>query len=256
MIRLFLSIACCIMIAACSRGPGGGGEHVTGQLSDRVPADWSGRAPHHYAVHGIDVARFQDQVDWHAASRAGVNFAFVKATEGSDRVDPRFGEHWSGARRAGIHRGAYHFYYFCKPAEVQAQWFIRNVSRERGMLPPVLDMEWNPYSPTCRYRPPAETVRAEAKIFLDMLERHYGQRPILYTTPDFYHRNDMGRLRGVEFWLRSTANHPDERYPGQHWAFWQYSGTGIVPGISGDVDLNTFAGSKADWENWLARRRH
>jgi len=129
------------------------------------------------------------------------------------------------------------------------------VPRARGALPPVLDMEWNPHSPTCTRRPPARTVRRQATIFLDMLERHYGQRPIIYTTPRFYRENDLDRLRGEEFWLRSVARPVGSVYPGQRWRFWQYSGTGIVAGIDGDVDLNAFAGSRQAWARCLARRR-
>lgn len=222
---------------------------------DNHPVNFQGRGPAHYPVHGIDAARFQDPINWQAARQAGVQFAFVKATEGGDLVDPLFADHWNGARQAGVPVGAYHFYYFCRPAEDQARWFIRNVPRAGGALPPVLDMEWNPYSPTCTYRPPADVVRREAQIFLNMITRHYGQRPILYTTPEFYRRNDMGRIQGVEFWLRSTANTPAQSYPGQHWTFWQYTGTGVVPGVRKEVDINAFVGGRREWQQWLRARR-
>lgn len=258
--RAFVLCLSALPLAACGSkppapGPSGPARADAGGFGDRKPVAWQGRAPHRYDVHGIDVARFQDRVDWHAARGAGVQFAFVKATEGGDMLDPRFGDHWHGARRAGVHRGAYHFFYFCTSAVDQARWYIANVPRESGALPPVLDMEWNPFSPTCRKRPDGDIVRREAQVFLDALERHYGQRPIIYTTPEFYRDNAMQQMRGEEFWLRSTARHPQDAYPGQNWAFWQYSGTGIAPGINGDVDLNTFSGGTGDWNRWLAARR-
>ncbi|MEQ9259259.1 MAG: GH25 family lysozyme, partial [Roseovarius sp.] len=174
--------------------------------------------------------------------------------EGGDLLDPTFSENWRNAARAGVLRGAYHFYYFCTDARTQARWFIRNVPKARGDLPPVLDMEWNPFSPTCTLRPPAAEVRAQMKTFLDMVERHYGQRPIVYTTPEFFRQNDLGRMR-EEYWLRSVARTLDQVYPGQRWSFWQYSGTGVVAGIAGDVDLNAFAGSRQAWAEWVAQRR-
>lgn len=224
-------------------------------FGDSDPVDFPGRKPRRYAVHGIDAARFQNDVDWPAARAAGVNFVWLKATEGGDLTDPMFEEHWRGATGAGIPAGAYHFFYFCTPAEVQARWFIRNVRRHPGMLPPVLDLEWNPFSPTCKRRPEPAVVRREARIFLAALEAHYGQRPVVYTTPGFYEDNDLRRLRAVEFWLRSTAKPLRETYPGQRWRFWQYSGTGLVPGFLKEVDLNAFNGSPADWAAWLAARR-
>ncbi|HCJ00898.1 MAG TPA: glycoside hydrolase, partial [Sulfitobacter sp.] len=86
-------------------------------------------------------------------------------------------------------------------------------------LPPVLDMEWNPFSPTCTVRPPGAEVRRQAQIFLDIVERYYGQRPIIYTTPEFYEQNGIGQIEGVEFWLRSVAKTPDQVYPGKRWTF-------------------------------------
>ncbi|HHY02444.1 MAG TPA: glycoside hydrolase, partial [Paracoccus sp.] len=56
------------------------------------------------------------------------------------------------------------------------------------------------------------------------------------------------------FWLRSVADHPRETYPGQRWTFWQYTGTGTAPGFRGNVDLNAFAGNRAQWNMWLGAR--
>ena len=217
------------------------------RFGDNRPHPWDGRAPSAYAVHGIDVSRYQGAIDWPTVRGAGISFAYIKATEGGDLVDPSFPENWQGAASAGLPRGAYHFYYFCRPAEEQARWFIQHVPRDAAALPPVLDLEWNHLSPTCTLRPDGATVRAEAARFLDILTAHYGQRPVIYTTPDFFRETGIGTLPNTEFWLRSVANHPSVVYPGQRWTFWQYTGTGIVPGVRGGVDINTFAGSVAEW---------
>ncbi|ARE39947.1 Lyzozyme M1 (1,4-beta-N-acetylmuramidase) [Rhodovulum sp. P5] len=220
------------------------------RFSDHDPFDWQGQVPWAYPVHGIDVSRWQRDIDWRRARASGVSFAFIKATEGVEELDPMFRAHWDGAGRAGVPRGAYHYFYFCAPADKQARWFIRNVPRSATSLPHVLDMEWNPHSPTCRKRPDGATVRAEAKRFLDILEQHYGRRPILYTTVDFARDTGIERLPGTEFWLRSVAGHPRETYPGARWTFWQYTGTGKVTGVDGPVDINVFRGSAADWQVW------
>ncbi|EEW24834.1 glycoside hydrolase family 25 protein [Rhodobacter ferrooxidans] len=223
-------------------------------FGDVDPTDWQGNGPSGHPVHGIDISRWQGAVDWPTARAAGVNFAYMKATEGGDGLDPMFKENWRAAARAGVPRGAYHFFYHCRPGVEQARWFIRNVPRSAGALPPVLDIEWTPFSPTCTRRPPAAEVRAEAEAFMTALERHYGQAPLIYTTPDFYQENELWRLRGHEFWLRSVAAHPSETYAGQHWTFWQYTGTGTVPGIVGKTDINVFAGTAPAWGEWLAAR--
>lgn len=215
--------------------------------------DWSGPRPSTHPVHGIDISVWQGHIDWPTAQANGVNFAFMKATEGGDLVDPAFATNWANAAAANVPRGAYHFFYHCGPAAAQARWFIRHVPRAANALPPVLDMEWTPRSPTCRAKRPATDVRADARTYLAAVQSHYGKRPILYTTTDFYEENELWQLTGVDFWLRSTAAHPSDRYPGQHWIFWQYSGTGSVPGIQGKVDLNAFSGSRRDWAAWLAQ---
>ena len=221
------------------------------RFSDSDPHDWRAGAPWSYAVHGTDVSKYQPSVRWSDARGSGISFAFIKATEGGDRVDDRFAEHWRETRASGIPRGAYHFYYFCRPAEEQARWFIRHVPRESGSLPPVLDMEWNPASPTCKLRPEKAVVRSEMLTFLKMVERHYGKKPIIYTSIDFFEDNDLATFRGYPYWLRSVAGHPDSKYAGHPFIFWQYTGTGVVPGISGNADINVFNGTQRDWKKWL-----
>jgi lysozyme len=257
-----LCLSALLVLTACSGGrrevaspvAPGDATVTAANFQDRDPTDWQGRSPDRYPVHGIDLSRFQTSVDWREARANGVNFAFIKATEGGDRVDPMFEEHWRGAAAAGVRRGAYHFFYHCRPAAEQARWFIKAVPRSPGALPPVLDMEWTPTSPTCTIRRDGATIREEARIFIDILERHYGQRPMIYTTVDFFQDTELWRLQGVEFWLRSVADHPHGAYDGTAWSFWQYTSTGLVPGISGPVDINVFAGSKAGWSDWLAAR--
>ncbi len=223
------------------------------KFGDADPHEWERRKPTNYPVHGIDVSRWQTDIDWRSARRAGVSFAFLKATEGGDLADPMFATHRAGATQAGVPWGAYHYYYFCRSAEEQARWFIKNVPRG-APLPHVLDMEWTPRSRTCRLRPSGSKVRSEAQKFLGLLERHYGRRPVVYTTVDFFQDTGIGTLSGTEFWLRSVAEHPQQTYPGARWTFWQYTGTGLIPGISGEVDINVFRGSPEAWVRWREGR--
>ena len=227
---------------------------IKANFTDADPQDFPVKHPKRYPVHGIDASRFLGAIDWQTAAQSGVSFAYLKATEGGDGLDPAFATNWQAAAGAGIPRGAFHFYYWCRPAAEQARWFIAHVPRSTGALPPVLDLEWTPFSPTCTLRPDAATVQAEAEIFLTLLERHYGQRPLIYTSPDFYADNQLGRVPRAEFWLRSVADHPAKVYPSQSWTFWQYSSTSGVPGVRGAVDTNVFAGSVAAWQAWLAAR--
>lgn len=224
-------------------------------FTDAEPIDFGKLTPHAFPVHGVDVSRWQGDIDWHELRRGGANFAFIKATDGGDHLDPKFHENWKAAREAGVPRGAYHFFYWCRTGRSQAEWFVRNVPKEKGALPPVVDVEWNHNSKTCRKRPSPETVRKKMKAFMDMLEAHYGQRPIIYTSPDFYEDNLQNAFKSHPFWLRSVAVHPSEVYPGRDFLFWQYSGTGLSAAHDTPIDLNVFNGSLTGWHNWLAQAR-
>lgn len=257
---LIASVALLLLSTCVARAPAPSvipvGQVVAPNFRDADPVDFGRANPQRRPVQGIDAARFQSSINWPVARANGVNFAYLKATEGGDLIDPKFKDHWRGAGRAGVLRGAYHFYYFCTEPEVQARWFIRHVPRVAGSLPPVLDMEWNPFSPTCAtVRPPAAEVRAQMRRWLRIVEAHYGQKAVIYTTPKFYRENDLSQFKGYDFWLRSTAKPVAETYPGQSWVFWQYSATGLIDGIDGKVDLNAFRGGANAWSQWVARRQ-
>lgn len=261
--RVTAPLVLCLCLAACVGGQKPQRDAALAAVPDAgvIAANFSDSNPHpqtaaaaRHEVHGVDVARFQTAVDWKTARANGVNFAFIKATEGGDLVDPMFKDHWRGAAQAGVKRGAYLFYYHCRAPEEQARWFFRHVPKVAGSLPPVLDMEWTPTSPTCTIRREPSVIRRDAAVIIAMMTKHYGTAPLLYTTVDFYEDNALWKLSGVEFWLRSVAAHPSERYSAQPWTFWQYTSTGVVPGLEGKSDINVFAGGRADWADWLARR--
>jgi lysozyme len=220
------------------------------RFRDAKPINFGRVKPKHYAVHGVDVSRWQGDIDWAKLRSQGANFAFIKATDGGDHLDPMFMKNWRGADAAGIKRGAYHFFYWCRVASQQADWFIRNVPKVEGALPPVIDVEWNGES-SCKRRPSPAQVREKMQVFMDRLEQHYGQRPIIYTAPDFYADNLRGAFPNHPFWLRAVAQHPSKVYPGRNWLFWQYSGSGLSQGVNGRIDLNVFQGSEAEWRRWV-----
>ena len=224
------------------------------RFRDAKPINF-GRAknPRKMAVHGVDVSRWQGEIDWPKLRTQGANFAFIKATDGGDHLDPMFKKNWRAAKAAGIRRGAYHFFYWCRTAGEQADWFIRNVPREPGALPPVIDVEYNGES-SCKRRLSPERVREKMQVFMDKLEAYYGQRPIIYTAPDFYKDNLQGAFQNYPFWLRAVAQHPSKVYPNRKWLFWQYSGSGLSHGVDGKIDLNVFHGNEDEWQDWLEAR--
>lgn len=209
--------------------------------------------PEDYAIHGIDISKYQGDIDWVEARRGGVKFAWIKATEGGDHLDHRFMDNWNGAKAAGVPRGAYHFYYFCRPVNEQVSWVIENVPVDPNALPLVLDMEWNAHSKTCRIRPPRAEIVRDMQYFLTEIEKHYGKRPVIYSSVDFHRDRMVGAFKSYDFWLRSVASYPNRIYTDRDdWVFWQYTAEGRIPGIDGNVDRNVFFGTKSQWRKWLS----
>jgi lysozyme len=245
--RRFLSLG---LAAAMAAGMDGGGTASARSLKDHKPHQGVTRA-HSMPIQGVDVSYWQGDIDWRKAREAGVHFAFIKATEGGDHLDPKFLENWHGAKRAGVARGAYHFIYWCRPANEQALWFMLNVPQDPDALPPVLDLEWNSHSKTCPGKVPRALALKKIKIILDAMEAHTGKRPIIYTDPAFHRDVLQGEFSSYHYWLRSVAAEPSKIYHGRAWAFWQFTTTGSVPGIQGKVDRNIFNGTPGDWERVL-----
>jgi lysozyme len=219
-------------------------------LSDKKPHKGVAEA-HSMPVQGIDVSYWQGNIDWQKVGDAGVVFAYIKATEGADRLDPKFLHNWRAAKQAGVARGAYHFMYWCRRAVEQASWFKLNVPGDSDALPPVLDVEWNSRSKTCPARIPRDTAIAKIKIMLKAMEAHTGKRPIIYTDPKFHREVLESEFTDYPFWLRSVAARPEAKYQARNWAFWQFTTTGRVTGVAGPVDRNSFNGSGADWRGVL-----
>ena len=206
-----------------------------------------------FAVHGVDVSKYQGDIDWQAVKESGVAFAFIKASEGGDRTDSKFQYNWAAAKAAGVPRGAYHFVYWCRLPHEEVGNFINTVPNDPDALPPVLDVEATPESKSCKRTLYRDEALRDMRAMLEMMERHYGKRPIIYSSVDFYqailHSNALSEY---PIWVRSTKYHPVVRYGDRKWTFWQYRSDGHVPGIGNAVDQNAFNGSFDEWRSWLA----
>jgi lysozyme len=180
---------------------------------------------------GIDVSSHQGAIDWARASADGINFAYIKATEGGDWVDDRFASNWAGAADAGLQRGAYHFFTLCRPGADQADNFLRTVPLDPTALPPVVDLE---FSGNCSGRPDAETLRQELGTFVNRVEAATARQVVFYVMDDFDRRYRVTEVFDRERWRRRLFHRP----AADDWVIWQSSDRARVAGIEGGVDLN------------------
>lgn len=196
-----------------------------------------------YSVHGIDVSAYQGKIDWKTVAENNVRFAFIKASEGVTLRDSRFQRNWKQARAAGIYCGAYHYFQPNYDGAKQANLFTRTVPLSPGDLPPVLDVEAPEFHDVA-------VMRRGVGIWLRLVERHYGVKPILYSNYSFYKRYLAGHFDDYPLWL---AHYEVEspKLPRDKWIIWQHSDEAYIPGIRGTVDFNVFQGN---FESLLALR--
>lgn len=239
-----------VVVAGCALDSGSNYRSSYPGKSDARPHPGVARAMS-YPIQGIDISRWQGEIDWQMVKAAGTRFAFIKATEGGDHIDPKFLDNWNGAKAAGIPRAAYHFVYWCRPAHEQALWFKQHIPADPDALPPVLDVEWNGHSRTCPRKIPRELALEKITLMLKELEEHAGKKPIIYTDITFHKDVLEGQFDDYPYWIRSTAAEPQERYENRPWEFWQWTTTGRVPGIRGDVDRNAFFGTEEQFRKWV-----
>ena len=196
---------------------------------------------------GIDTSSFQHphgaRVDWRAVRESGISYAYVKATEGSDLVDPWFARDWAGVAKAGLYRGAYHY---ARPeagtAVADADRFLRVMGPLDGPgdLPPALDVEEaGTLDPTAL----ADWVAS----WLAEVEQHTGRTPVIYTRASFWtaHLADTDRFATSALWVAHYTNDPDPGPPfggWPTWTLWQWSSTGTTFGVHAAVDQDRLAG--------------
>lgn len=189
-------------------------------------------------LRGLDVSHHQKEIEWEwLAATEPVDFVFVKATEGGDFVDSLFCQNWEDLKRLGIRRGAYHFFRAYGCGDDQASHFLAQVDMMPGDIAPVLDIE------TLDGIPP-ELMVEEARIWLEIVEKQLGTRPIIYSNLHFYERYLAGHFEGYPLWIARYADDKPLLSSGKSWDFWQFSNEGCVEGISRKVDLNIFPGTE------------
>ena len=206
--------------------------------------------PVNYSIHGIDVSRHQAAIDWTAVrdmqdKNIKIGFAFIKASEGLNNVDPAYRRNWFKAKEAKVARGAYHFFIASKSGKAQAENFIETVTLEKGDMPPVLDIETVNGASTA-------DIQQRAKDWLIMVEKEYKVKPVIYTNVDFYENYLAGKFDDYPLWVAHYLVQDKPRIK-RKWLFWQYNEGGHVNGIDAYVDFNAFNGDSTEFRNMLIR---
>lgn len=206
--------------------------------------------PENYAIHGIDVSRYQSSIDWAEVQamqikNINIDFCFIKATEGTESVDYRFHRNWIGSKENQIIRGAYHFFNAAKSGKAQALNFIENVKLEPGDLPPVLDIEQTNGANI-------NDLQQRVNDWLNLIEAHYKIKPIIYTNVGFYKNYLSGKFDDYPLWVAHYLIKDKPRIS-RNWIFWQHNEAGHVNGIDAFVDFNVFNGNMNEFNKLLIK---
>jgi lysozyme len=206
-----------------------------------------------YTIRGIDISHHQHRIDWARLPAQNIRFAYLKASEGGDWIDPSFADNRARAQASGLAVGAYHYFTLCASGAVQAANFIRAVPVTAGLvLPPAIDLE---YVGNCAARPGHGKLAHELKVFIAVLLARYHAMPVLYSTQTFfddYLARDPA-FAGYPLWVRNL-NSETEWALGHAVLFRQFASHARLAGIDGPVDLDLFAGSKAQFAELTAPR--
>lgn len=212
---------------------------------------------HAQYINGIDVSNWQSDINWTSVKNSGTVFAFCKSTEGVDYIDPKFHQNMSNASNAGVYIGPYHFGRInsntSNPNDAvdEANDFVDAIAPyyEQGgnYLRPVLDVENLPgLSTTAQNR---AYVSEWVRDFIGVVQTRLGLAPVIYCNTNYANNYFEADLTQYDLWIANYNYTPPAIPPASidgvwsGWDFWQYTDSGSVSGVSGNVDRNVYQGT-------------
>ena len=193
---------------------------------------------HKYPVRGVDVSRHNGLVNWTQLKNEGVTFAYIKSTEGASHVDIKYSDNYANAKQAELKVGSYHLYTFVKDGSLQAEHFIRNTKVGSKDLIPAIDVEHSKGNKFSNDKDYIQHVIVELMKLECELYDYYGVHPLIYTNKDCYKLYIEKNFPDNKIWMSDLHNEP--QIQDNNWIMWQFSHSGKIDGINGDIDLNYF----------------
>ena len=186
---------------------------------------------------GIDVSHYQGSIDWdEVVNGTSISYAYLKATEGASLVDKTYERNLSEARRVGLSVGSYHFYRPNIDWRKQFDNMTSVVKPSEQDLVPIIDIE---HRGSVSY----ETFISDLRTFIQKVTEFYGKKPLLYTYHNFYNRYMLGEFKDYHFMIARYRTDSPTLNDGKDYIMWQYTATGSIPGIRGNVDRSRIMGN-------------
>ncbi|HEX8486812.1 GH25 family lysozyme [Sphingomonas sp.] len=189
-----------------------------------------------YPLQGIDLPENPPAVEWGSVRASGADFAYIVATSGADRRDPRFEANWAALPQAGLRRGAVHLYSLCQRAVAQADAFNTFVPRSTDALPAAVDLD---YRDDCIARPERPALAKELARFVERIEAHTGKAVLLRISRPMERDYALSTTIARPIWAVGNAFPPD--YASSAWRIWRASDIRRIDGIEGPVNWDVVA---------------
>lgn len=194
---------------------------------------------------GVDISSYQGNVNIKKLKDQNIKFIYIKATEGSSFVDPKFHKNWENAKDEKILSGAYHFFSYDSSGKSQAKNYIKHVKNIKGRLLPVVDVEY--YGRHHKNPPKKEKVKKELKAYLLEIEKEYKVKPIIYVNNKLYKKYIKKTFDEYKKWI-TCVYYPINFTYKDDWYIWQYTDKGKLKGYKGKekyIDMNVINKKKS-----------
>lgn len=187
-------------------------------------------------IHGIDVSHYQGDVFWETlGANSKMQYVYIKATEGASNVDERYASNIIIAHKYGLKVGSYHFFRVHAGLEAQLENFKSQCRPGDQDLIPMIDVESvNGYS--------TEDFCDSLILFLEMVEKAYKQKPLVYTFTNFYNKHLVGKIDRYQLMIAQYTENEPELADGRDFIMWQYTSKGVINGVNTYVDKSRFTG--------------
>ena len=185
-------------------------------------------------IHGIDISHYQGQVFWEViGENSKMAYVYIKASEGGDRIDPRYERNIQLAHQYGLKVGSYHFFRPKTNLTKQLENFMTQCRPGDQDLIPMIDVETKSGLSTSEFRD-------SLTKFITLVEEAYKQKPLIYTFTNFYNAHMQGTIDGYPLMIAQYNAVEPELKDGRDITMWQYTGKGRINGINGFVDKSRF----------------
>ena len=188
-------------------------------------------------IHGIDLSHYQGNVFWEIiGDNTKMAYVYLKATEGGDNRDDKYIRNIELAHQYGLKVGSYHFYRPKIEQQKQLENFMKQCLPGDQDLIPMIDIETTSGLRTDEF---CDSLFK----FIDLVEKAYKQKPLLYTFTNFYNRYLIGKINDYKLMIAQYTQREPVLRDGRDFEMWQYTGKGQINGINGYVDKSRFMGN-------------